>query len=495
MDAKGKLGQKNKNLHITYGLLLLFSVLTMLAATKSSPIYSFNDWVDANAFFTMGKAMFNGKVLYRDVFDHKGPILHFLHGLAWLVSHNSFLGIWLLEIVACYFTLLFCYRILTLYTDKRSILIIPVFAVIVYSTGAMLHGDSAEELCLPFLMYAVWLAIRSLKEKEDIPCKSLFMLGITSGFIFWIKYTLLGFYLGWVILPLFLAIRDKKWKYILHIVLFIGAGVLAVTAAVLPYFLINGAMHDLWEVYFYTNIFKYSIKLKYIYESLMHAVKVFGYYGLMNWTVLLLISVGGLWALVKRKFMLLIQILLMLLGGATLIYGKSVPLFYYFMIFCGFSIFGLIPLYTLISKKVSQWNPKFYAGVLLVISALLLPATLLCSPSRDMLQYKKADLPQYQFAQMINQKENATLLNYGFMDSGFYTVTGIVPSNRYFCIMNVDKTEAREEQDNIVRNGMVDFVITRDEKLDSALYEEKMVSEFIYEDVMYEYTLYERKAN
>ena len=165
------------------------------------------------------------------------------------------------------------------------------------------------------------------------------------------------------------------------------------------------------------------------------------------------------------------------------------------MIFCGFSIFGLIPLYTLISKKVSQWNPKFYAGVLLVISALLLPATLLCSPSRDMLQYKKADLPQYQFAQMINQKENATLLNYGFMDSGFYTVTGIVPSNRYFCIMNVDKTEAREEQDNIVRNGMVDFVITRDEKLDSALYEEKMVSEFIYEDVMYEYTLYERKAN
>lgn len=495
MRNEGMLRFKIKNQHTTSGLLLLFSVLTMLVATKSSPIYPFNDWVDANAFFTMGKAMFNGKVLYRDVFDHKGPILHFIHGLAWLISHKSFFGMWLLEIVACYFTLLFSYRILELYAGPRSLLMMPVFAVIVYTTGAMLHGDSVEELCLPFLMYAVWLAVRSLKKKEDIPCKSLFLVGITSGCIFWIKYTLLGFYLGWVILPLFLAIRNRNWKYILNMVLFIGAGVLAVTAIVLPYFLINGALHDLWDVYFYTNIFKYSIKFKHIFESPLQAVKVYGYYALQNWPVLLLILSGGLWALVKRKFALLIQVLLMLLGGAALIYGKALPLFYYFLIFCGFSIFGLIPVYTLISKKVAQWNSKVYAGVLLAVGVLILPATLLCSPNAGMLQYEKEDLPQYQFAQIINQKETATLLNYGCMDSGFFTATGIVPGNRYFCIMNVDKEEARKEHDNIVRNGMVDFVITCNEKLDSALYEEKTSSVFLYEEKLTEYTLYERKAD
>jgi hypothetical protein len=179
----------------------LIAVLTMLFATLSSPLYPLNDWVDSNTFFTMGKAMFNGKVLYRDVFNHKGPILHFLHGLAWVISNKSFFGVWILEIIACYFTLLFSYRILALYTDHKAILVMPVFAVLLYTTSAMAKGDSAEEFCLPMLMYAVFIAVRSLKEKKEISKKNLLLLGVTSGVVLWIKYTMLGFYLGWVILP------------------------------------------------------------------------------------------------------------------------------------------------------------------------------------------------------------------------------------------------------------------------------------------------------
>ena len=47
------------------------SFLILLICSKSSPLYPFNDWVDANAFFTMGKGLFNGKVLYKDLFEQK----------------------------------------------------------------------------------------------------------------------------------------------------------------------------------------------------------------------------------------------------------------------------------------------------------------------------------------------------------------------------------------------------------------------------------------
>ena len=471
------------------------AVVTMLLATKSSPLYPLNDWVDSNAFFTVGKSIFNGKVLYRDIFDHKGPILHFIHGFAWLISHESFFGVWIFEIIACYFTLLFSYRILELYTDRKAILLMPVFATVLYTSNAMCHGDSAEEFCLPLLMYAVYLIVRSLKEKEDISSGSLFLLGVTSGVVLWIKYTMLGFYVGWVILPMFLALKNKNWKYILRMCLCIGGGVLLATVPVLVYFLLNGALYDLWDVYFYTNIFKYARSSEGLFETVLHTGWAVCDMMLKNPGFAVLLVIGGIWALRQRKLLLVAQVLLMLFFAVLLIYAKSTIMPYYALIFCGFAIFGLIPVYSLLSRLLEKWDRKVYVGAVLLACVLILPATWLLSGNTDMLRYEKEDLPQYQFAQIIDQKEDATVLNYGFLDGGFHTTTGTIPSLRYFCIMNVDEEEAREAQDEAVRNGSVDFVITRNEKLDSDRYEERMVSSYLFENKEFEFTLYERKAD
>ena len=41
-------------------LFIAISVIVLFFCSKNSPFYVFNDWVDANAFFTMGKGMMNG---------------------------------------------------------------------------------------------------------------------------------------------------------------------------------------------------------------------------------------------------------------------------------------------------------------------------------------------------------------------------------------------------------------------------------------------------
>ncbi len=48
------------------------------------------------------------------------------------------------------------------------------------------------------------------------------------------------------------------------------------------------------------------------------------------------------------------------------------------------------------------------------------------------MKVKKEDLVQYKFAKIINEKENATMLNYGFLDGGFYMAADILPNTRYF---------------------------------------------------------------
>ena len=74
----------------------LCSFVLLLFCTRSSPLYPMNNWDDANSYFSMGKAMMNGMVPYRDLFDQKGILLYFLYGIGYLISHTTFLGVFII---------------------------------------------------------------------------------------------------------------------------------------------------------------------------------------------------------------------------------------------------------------------------------------------------------------------------------------------------------------------------------------------------------------
>ena len=89
---------KNKYKYYLYCLLVSFIIL--MFTSKNSFLYPFNDWVDANAFFTMGKSMFQGVVPYKDLFEQKGLILYFIYGIGSLISFKSFIGVFILEVIS-----------------------------------------------------------------------------------------------------------------------------------------------------------------------------------------------------------------------------------------------------------------------------------------------------------------------------------------------------------------------------------------------------------
>lgn len=473
-------------------ILLLISVLTMLICTKSSPLYPLNDWVDSNAIFTVGKSLWSGKIAYRDLFDHKGPLLHLLHALGALISPRSFFGMWLLEVVACYFTLLFSYRIMCLFTDRKSIVFIPLFAVLVYSSFAMIHGGSTEEYCLPFVMYALYVVLKSLKEKQPMSRKELLAIGLTSSIIFWAKYTLLGIYIGWVIIPLILAIKDKNWKYIRDMILIILGSLAAVSLVVIGFFLITGAASDLFYTYFYCNIFKYQSGGGFSFNFIIHALKAM-YHNRAIWLCFL---VGCVWMIKQKDYLILAQLLVTAGVGILLTYYmfRNKVYDYYHVIYCGFCLFGLIALYSPHSRPIGALTSRTYAVVLALSCLLLLPLCYRQSRNSYLLMTPKSETPQYQFAEIINKKPGATVLTYDTIDMGIYTVTGIIPDNKYFCIMNVNYEEAIAEQNAIMANGSADFIVTRNRELDSDLYREVKEVRFFFEQGYYEYRLYERKA-
>ena len=68
------------------GLALVCSVLALIIASTSSPLYAANFWTDSNLYFTIGRGMTQGLMPYRDLFDHKGPLIFMIYALGAMVS-------------------------------------------------------------------------------------------------------------------------------------------------------------------------------------------------------------------------------------------------------------------------------------------------------------------------------------------------------------------------------------------------------------------------
>lgn len=49
---------------------------------------------DEQVYNMAGKVIARGGVMYRDFFDHKGPVFHFLNGLGWMI-HEGYIGPWI----------------------------------------------------------------------------------------------------------------------------------------------------------------------------------------------------------------------------------------------------------------------------------------------------------------------------------------------------------------------------------------------------------------
>ena len=63
---------------VTILFCFVVSFIGLMLCSKNSFLYPFNDWVDLNAFFTVGRGIKHGMIPYLDLFEQKGPIIYFL---------------------------------------------------------------------------------------------------------------------------------------------------------------------------------------------------------------------------------------------------------------------------------------------------------------------------------------------------------------------------------------------------------------------------------
>ena len=91
------IGIKKPEINIKWLSILLFTfVLGMFFfSAYTSPLYPNYYGADSALFTLLGKGISEGKIIYKDLFDHKGPILFFIEAAGYSMGKTT--GIFILQ--------------------------------------------------------------------------------------------------------------------------------------------------------------------------------------------------------------------------------------------------------------------------------------------------------------------------------------------------------------------------------------------------------------
>lgn len=470
-------------------IVVLFSFLLITLLSKSSPLYPLNNWGDANCYFTVGRALLKGKVLYRDIFDHKGPLLYFLHSAASLVSDNSFLGVWIIEMICAALWGIISLATVRLFVDsKYDLPALMVMEALVYAQNCLGHGDSAEELCLPAVAYILYLSVRFVQGTK-IKISEYCILGCAVFFTFWIKYTLVSILAGSVIVLAVYSVRKRKAGELLKGMCLSVLVFLVLSIPIFAYFKANDSLKNLIDVYFLENMSGYNRSNRNIFWGfLKYCLNAFRAF-IKNPVLLFIILLTFVSAVKEGKEKLWLFMADFLFASLP-IFGVS-AYFYYAFPLNTFMPLALIVLLPAIEETVERLKIK-YAGVA-VFTVMCAAYILISSSNTYLLTEKLEDQPQYILSEIIMQDDDRSLLDLSHLDNGFYLRTGQIPKQRYFMENNLIIEEAKEEWNDVFEKGSVKYIITREDTAPSSLYEQVETAHYHFEGVDRFFYLYRRK--
>lgn len=156
---------------------------------------------DSSVFAYIGWAMKHGLMPYRDVWDHKGPLLYYLQFAGMSLRSTSTFGIGLLEVIALALAFFFIYRVITSFASR-----FVSIAMAAFSVAFVAHFNAGGNMCeswalLPLTTahYACW---RWSQRTSQIWCAP--MMGVCFACIFWLRPNM-GAYPAIAVLVMFCA--------------------------------------------------------------------------------------------------------------------------------------------------------------------------------------------------------------------------------------------------------------------------------------------------
>ena len=143
-------------------------LLGLLAIVLQIP-HSMAPWGNGNyptdicVYLRCAEWLQDGLVMYRDMFDHKGPLVYMIYEAAVLIGP---VGVWILDILLLYLSLVLVYRMARLFAEHRDALLIAALTGC-YMQLPFTDEGSPEWLAMPGCIYCCYLLAKRLKDRAS----------------------------------------------------------------------------------------------------------------------------------------------------------------------------------------------------------------------------------------------------------------------------------------------------------------------------------------
>lgn len=448
---------------VRYVFFLTISLVGLYFCTESSPFYARNPWDDVSIYYSIGRGITQGYVPYRDMFDHKGPMVFFLFALGHLLVPDCFYGVYLLESLCFSGVLYFVHKIYRLYFDEGMSKALTVVSVIFLLDGSFLgYGGSCEEFAMVIFAALLYGYLAYFSGQKECTGRRMAGAGVLSGISFWMKFNMtvcLFVLVGMVMLHKLINRRG----IIKDILAFVG-GVFAATVPVAGYFLWKDSLGYLKNGYFDANLAYANVKT--MGETIAtFAGNVLGTIA-DNPGISLVVVVGLLGFLFTARYMrdilgrIGLALAFCILIGSTYV---SYSFLYYYCLVAVFVVLGIIVVTGGITERVTKVKVPDKAAWYLALPCL-------CILLFFNKNYREAAVFSENFTLLdVCEKEieNAaggqerTLLLYRNHRAQMMTYAHVRPAARYYFAPNISKNipEINEEQDRYIHEGISDFVV------------------------------------
>lgn len=256
-----------------YIVMILFATAMLLIYSReTSPLFgSAQHGMDSIQYKSAGARMLDGYVPFKDFFQQKGVTFFYIQALGeglCRIFGDDRIGTLILQFINFAAILGFMFCIAKLLLGKicekagllRGIALLSMCPAMYIFVSTFIHGNYTEEYSILFNMVSVWFCVKYIvgideNKDETYIHKPIYALihSLLFSFAFWIRpNNCIGICTSVAFIVLILIIK-KKYKNLFQNAGMFILGFVASSLIFLSYYIINGALYDVWYCQFAVN--------------------------------------------------------------------------------------------------------------------------------------------------------------------------------------------------------------------------------------------------
>lgn len=230
---------KKKNIYNSWLWSSIFTILVYFVM-PSRARYSLG-LSDASIFEYFGYAMSNGEVLYKNLFDHKGPVIFLINYLGYeLYGELGIKIVYLFCIFMFFYTSTLVSRLFT--NEKNSIIVLLIIYIVFVSIFEL--GWGIEGYILPLLNYSLYIYIKYFLKQQVSKLEVLFV-GVSLAIVFFLRANMIGIWIGFSFYVLLYMISKKQYKELVDFAKYFILGINIVVIPLMIYLLVKGVLSEM----------------------------------------------------------------------------------------------------------------------------------------------------------------------------------------------------------------------------------------------------------